>query len=475
MAIKFGTDGWRAVIDKDFNEENVKLATRAIAEYLINDKRTKLIIGYDGRRKAKDFAELSSQVMAACGIKVFLVDRPCSTPTAGWAIIDKKADGGIMFTASHNPPEFLGLKYMTEEPIGAPDAVTDQFIKNLAKFKPEEIELKDLKEAKNEGLFAIFDPRPAYFAKLKTLIDIEKLKQFDLKVLYNTMHGSGAGYLTGLLSGGKIKIEPFNEEIDPNFGGVSPEPVKEEFVQDAIEKMKTGGYDICLASDGDADRVGAIDEKGKMITSLEIFLLLAYYLIKIKGKRGPIVGTITHTVMVENFCQKNGLEYYEVPVGFKWVGDKMKETGAILGSEESGGSTVPEFILVRDSQLVHLFLLDLMMEMAKPISEILEIAKKEAGGEYVYRREDLRFDYDQFDEIKNVKGAEIVKNPPKIVLGKKVIKNRTDDGLKLYFEDGSWLLIRFSGTEPLLRILSEAKTMKEVDSLINYAKEYFKK
>jgi len=485
MPIKFGTDGWRAIIDEDFSNENVKLVSGAIAKYYQDQNFHSIVIGFDGRRKADVFAKLTAEVMAGSDIKVYLVDKPCPTPTAAFSILAKNANGGIMFTASHNPPEFLGLKYMMEDSSGAPDAVTGQFIKSLDGLKTDRIKTMPFEEAKKEGLIEIFNPKPSYFGALRKVVDLEKIKNAELKVLYNTMHGSGAGYLGEILAGGKIQIDPINETIDPNFGGVPPEPVLEKNIGDAIEKMsakggsasggRQEGYDVCLIADGDADRVGAVDENGKMITSHEVFLLLAYYLIKIKGERGPIVGSITHTVMVRNLCQKYGLPYFETPVGFKWIGEKMKETGAILGSEESGGSAIPGFILVRDSQLVHLLILSLLIEIGKSISEIIKIAKAEAGGEFTYRREDVHFEYEGFEEIKNVKGKELVQNPPKEVLGRKVVKTRTDDGLKLFFADGTWLLIRFSGTEPILRLMAEAKTKKEAEALISYAKEYFGK
>jgi len=465
MKIKFGTDGWRAIIDQDFNEENVKLASQAIANYFIDNHKKSIVVGYDGRKKADFFAKIVAQVMAGNNIKVHLVDKPCPSPVTGYAVIDKQADGGIMLTASHNPPEFLGIKYITEKVMVAPAEVTDQFIKNLENLK--------LKDVKSGDQIEIFDPKPAYIAKLKSLVDIEKIKASDLKVLINSMSGAGAGYLEELLSGGSIQIEEINGEIKSDFGGKSPEPIVKKNVSDAIDKMKNGDYDVCLASDGDADRIGLIDENGKMITSLEGSLLLVYYLVVVKGKRGPIVETLSNTVMVENLCQKYDLDFYETKVGFKYVGEKMKETGAILGSEESGGSAIKEFIPYRDAQLMNLLILDLVREVGKPISEILAMAKVEAGGGFEFRREDVHFEYEKYDEIKNVKAAELVKNPPKEVLGKKVVKTRSDDGLKLYFEDGSWLLIRFSGTEPVLRIYAEAKTMNKVDEFIEYAKDLF--
>lgn len=473
--IKFGTDGWRGIIDKDFNQENVRLATQAIANYFLSLGKKKIVIGYDFRKKADFFAKEASRVLAASGIKVYLVDKPCPTPTTGWSIIDKKADGAIMFTASHNPPEFLGLKYMTEEVMSAPNEVTDQFVENLVNLKLSDVKLKDFKDAKKAGKIKIFDPKSSYFRKLKKMVDINKIKKAKLKVLINPMHAVGIGYLSELIKGDNLEVEVINNEPDPKFGGNPPEPIVEKNVSDAIEKVKKEHFNLCLSVDGDADRIGLINENGKMLTSLEAFLLLAYYLLIVKGIRGPIVGTLSNAVMVKHLCQKYNLPYYETKVGFKYVGEKMKETGAILGGEESGGSTVKEHILVRDAQLMNLYVLDLLVSLGKPLSEILEIAKKEAGGGYESKREDIHFDYETYDEVKTKKTAELIKNPPKEILNKKVIKTRTDDGLKFYFEDDSWLLIRFSGTEPVLRLYTEAKTMAEVEKLLSFAKEFFGK
>ena len=261
---------------------------------------------------------------------------------------------------------------------------------------------------------------------------------------------------------------------DANFGGIDPEPIVEKNVLDAIEKVKLGNLDICLSSDGDADRMGLIDENGKMITSLEAFLLLSYYFLEIKKKHGPIVRTLSNSIMVDHLARNYGIEVFETKVGFKYVGEKMKETNAIFGGEESGGSAVDDFILVRDAQIMNLFILDLMVTLDQPISKILEMVEVKAGGAYVFRRSDVHFDYEAYEEIKNKKAPELVANPPKEILGKEVTKTRTDDGLKMYFSDDSWLLMRFSGTEPVLRLYAEAKTLVEVDALISYAQDYFK-
>jgi len=474
--IKFGTDGWRGIIGHDFNEENVKLAAQAIAKYLNDNSKTSLVVGYDNRNKADEFAKLTSRVLVANNIKVYLVDKFCPTPVTGWSIIDKKTDGAIMFTASHNPAEFLGLKFMTEEAMVAPSNVTDQFVANLALISAEDVNLVDFDKATSSGQIEIFDPKPSYFAKLNTLVDIKKLKaqSSKLKVLINPMHGAGVGYLKEILSGGNIQVEEINGNADPSFGGLPPEPIVEKYVQDAIEKVKMGGFDVCLSSDGDSDRIGLIDEKGQMLSSLEAFLLLTYYIFEIRKMRGPIVRTLSNTSMVDKLAKLYSQESFEVKVGFKYVGEKMKEVAAVFGGEESGGSAINNFMLVRDAQIMNLFILDLMVSENKPLSQILVQVEEKIGGGYKFKRIDIHFDYDAYEEIKNKKAPELVANPPKEILGREIANIRSDDGVKFNFGDDSWLLIRFSGTEPVLRTYAEAKTIEEVDSLLQYAKDYFK-
>lgn len=473
--IKFGTDGWRAIIDEDFNAENVALAAQAIAQYLIDNQKKSLVIGFDFRHQADAFSRLASEVLAANNIKVYLVDKACPTPATGWSIIDKKSDGAIMFTASHNPAEFLGLKFMTDEAMVAPSAVTDEFMKNLETLEPSSVKKMDFEAAVEQNLIEVYDPKPSYFAKIKTLVDLDKIKASNLKVLVNPMYGAGIGYLAELLMGGNLQVATVNNNPDPDFGGLLPEPIVEENVRDAMEKVKKEKFDICLSCDGDADRIGLIDENGRMITSLEAFLLLVYYFTVVKRQTGSIVRTLSNTIMADHLGEKIGFPVFETKVGFKYVGEKMKETQAIFGGEESGGSAVSNFMLVRDAQIMNIFILDLMVSLQKPISKILALVEEAAGGAYQFRRLDVEYEYNDYETIKNKKAPELAANPPKEILGKKVVKTRTDDGLKMYFEDDSWLLIRFSGTEPVLRLYAEAKSITEVDQLIGYAKDYFQK
>lgn len=474
MDIKFGTDGWRGLIDKDFNEKNVALAVQAIAMYFFDKGKRSVVIGYDTRRKAEKFARIAAEIMAGNGIKVFLVNRPCPTPVTGWSIINKRADGAIMFTASHNPGEYLGLKYMTEEAMVAPTDVTDCFMEHLKTLKPKKVKSMGFYYAHEINRISTFDPRKAYFKKLRELVDVKRIRRAKLKVLLNPMYGAGVGYLRRLLIGSNLTIKEINNKHDENFGGLSPEPIVGKNVLDAIEVVKREKFDICLACDGDADRIGLIDEKGRLLSSLEAFLILTYYIVGIKKKVGPVVRTLSNTIMVDHLGQNLSFPVFETKVGFKYVGEQMKQVNAVFGGEESGGSAVDNFILVRDAQLMNLFILDMMVELNMSLSELLTLVQVKAGGAYVFRREDVHLPYEGYEEVKEKVTRETLEKTPAEILGKKVVKTRQDDGIKFVFEDDAWLLIRFSGTEPVLRTYAEAKTKEEVDRLLTFAKEYCK-
>lgn len=476
MKIKFGTDGWRSIIDQDFNDENVAKISQAVAEYLRGKDNPSVVIGYDMRKKADYFSKLCAEIMAGNNIKVYLVNKPCPTPTAGYSIVDKKANGGVMFTASHNPAEFLGFKYMTEKAETAPSNVTDVFQNNLERIKNlSQIKKIDFKTAQEEKKIEVFDPVPAYDKKLQGLIDINKIKTSGLKILFNPMYGSGQGFLTRLLAGGKTNVTEINNKHDINFGGTNPEPIVEKNITDQINMMKNGNYDIGIAFDGDADRVGLIDEKGNFISSLKTFLLISYYFWVIKNNKLPIVRTQTNTVMVDHLANKLQRTIYEVSVGFKYCAAKMAETSAVLGGEESGGSGFSTHIPARDACAYTLYLLDLFVILKKPVSEILKMVQEESGGSYEFKRIDKKFSVNGYDELKEKTTDELTKNPPQEVAGKKVVRTRVEDGLKFYFEDDAWLLIRFSGTEPKLRLYAEAKTTNEVENLLQAAEKIIEK
>jgi phosphomannomutase len=473
--IQFGTDGWRGIIAYDFTIDNVKKVSQAVANYLKKQKNPSVMIGYDMRFMAEEFAQACAGVMSANNIKVYLSDQPLATPSVAVNALSKKCTGAIMFTASHNPAKFLGFKYMTGSGATAPSKVTDQFQKNIDKIKSQkDIRTLDFDKAVQDKRIIYINPNPAYKKALSKLVDINKIKSTGLKILFNPMYGSGQQYLDGFLSGKKTKVDVINSVKDPLFGGIHPEPIVKENILDQIKMMKKGKYDIGIAFDGDADRIGLIDEKGNFISSLDAFLLSAYYFWHVLGDKRPIVRTRSNTVTVDHLAKKLGRKSYEVQVGFKYCAEKMQDVKAVLAGEESGGSGFASHLPVRDAMAYALYILDLLVKTKKPISNLLKDAKKLAGGGYEFARIDIKMPYDGYFNMKEKASKNLAKNPPKKIAGFNVVKSDAEDGVKFWFADNSWLLIRFSGTEPKLRTYAEAKTKKAVDKLLAYAPKIIK-
>ncbi|TME18621.1 MAG: phosphoglucomutase/phosphomannomutase family protein [Chloroflexi bacterium] len=463
--IKFGTDGWRGIVADDFTYDNVRRVAQGIADYL-KDKRqgaTPLaVVGYDCRFASEEFAREVARVFAGNGIKVLIFDRPSPTQVASWTVIDRKADGAAIITASHNPWLFNGVKYKPETGSSAPTEVIRDLERRIA-----DIDAASVKRA-DEGV-ETYEPLPAYFEQVGRMVDLPALRGSGLKVLHECMFGSGYGYLSGLLAGGSTQVTELHSERNPYFGGVNPEPIPRN-LQSSLATMKSGGYDLCVATDGDADRVGIIDEKGRFITQLEVYALLMLYLFEIKGWRGPVVKTVNMTSMADQLAKEFKVPVYEVPVGFKFVAPKMMETEAVLGGEESGGFGIRGHIPERDGLLAGLFFADMIVRYRKPISEVLADLQARVGP-HAYERRDVPMRRETYDRDRQVILKTLAEKAPKEVAGQKVERVRDDDGFKFYLADGSWVLVRTSGTEPLIRIYSEAATKEDVTQRLDAMSE----
>jgi phosphomannomutase len=336
-SIKFGTDGWRGIIADDFTFENVRYAAQGIANFLRRKPDPSVVIGFDCRFSADRFAEEVARVMAAAGVHTYLTDSPSPTQVSSWTILDKKADGAVVVTASHNPAEFCGIKYKPEYAGSAsPEVVTELEEEIAAAIASESVAILDLEDARAGGLVETIDPRPPYRAQVARMVDIAGLKGAGLKVLHDPMYGSGAGYVVDLLGGGETVADQVRSERNPGFGGIHPEPIPQN-LGSTLELMAKGGYDLCICTDGDADRVGIIDETGSFINQLEVYALLMDYLLGTKGERGPVVRTLTSTSMADRLAEIYGVECHEVQVGFKYVGPLMISTNAVLGPLREGG------------------------------------------------------------------------------------------------------------------------------------------
>jgi len=464
--IKFGTDGWRGIIADDFTYQNVRYAAQGIANYLRQKEDPSVVIGYDCRFSADRFAAEIARAMAAAGIKTFLTDAPSPTQTSSWTILELKASGAVVVTASHNPAHFCGIKYKPEYAGSASPEVVEALEREIAAvIEADAVALADLDEAKRTGLVTVIDPRPAYRRQVARMVDLDRLKDAGLRVLHDPMYGSGQGYVVDLLGGGKTRVDQVRGEVNPGFGGIHPEPIPQN-LESTLALMREGGYDLCICTDGDADRVGIIDEKGNFVNQLEVAALLMDYLLGVRGMRGPVVRTLTSTSMTDRLAELYGVENFEVQVGFKYVAPLMMEKDAVLGAEESGGFGFRGHIPERDGILAGLFFCDMVVQTGKPVSQLLaELFEK--VGEHHYNRRDVALPRERAEEIKASTYARFKENPPREVAGREVVRIRDDDGFKLYFEDGSWVLARFSGTEPLMRVYSEAPTQAEVEKLID--------
>jgi phosphomannomutase len=461
--IRFGTDGWRAVVADDFTYANVRAVAQGVASYLATESRT-VIVGHDSRFCAELFAREVARVLVANGRSVTLLDRVTPTPTVSWAIIRHHAAGGIVVTASHNSAEFNGIKYKPDFGGSAPPEVVTEIERHTAAAMESGINTLTYDQALATGRLQSIDPLPDYFEQLSTMVDIDRLRGHGLRVLHEAMYGAGAGLIARALSGGSTSVVEMHGERNPGFGGMHPEPI-DRYMPEAMERMKSGEFDLGIANDGDADRVGIIDENGRYINQLQVMALFAMYLLEKRGLRGDIVRSITTSGMIDTLGDRFGVTVHELPVGFKYIGTKMMETDAVLGGEESGGYAFRGHIPERDGILSGLMMAAMIVDYGMPLSGILSHLE-ELVGPHAYDRHDIRFPRDGYEERKSQIYARMKQNETHDLAGSKVVRTRTDDGFKFYLDDGSWVLMRMSGTEPLMRVYAEATTRARVNDLI---------
>jgi alpha-D-glucose phosphate-specific phosphoglucomutase len=451
---KFGTDGWRAIIADDYTFENVRACASSAAMYLqrhgLADRG--MIIGYDARFASADFAVAAAEVVAAYGINVALSQTICPTPVVSYSIIDRKAGGGIVITASHNPWRWNGFKYKPEYGGSASPEVVEELERELPALVQVQAPRVEIDQAKRDGLVSEFDARAAYRAQLARLVDIDRLKSAGFNLCYDAMYGTGAGYYAALLEGGKTKLTELHGYINPTFPGMhAPEPIARNLTE-MEATMREGKFDVGVAHDGDADRVGIADERGNFINQLQVFALLAYYMLEYRGDRGPIVKSITTTSMVQKLGEIYGVPVHETKVGFKFLGPRMMETDALIGGEESGGYGFRGHVPERDGILAGLYMLDFIARSGKRPSELLAELYDKVGPHH-YDRLDIALREDQRDAI--VKRAAEAR--PDALAGIPVTGIDTTDGFRFSLGDAGWLLLRFSGTEPLVRIYTEVR------------------
>ncbi len=457
--IKFGTDGWRGIVADDFTFANVRRVAQGAAEYIRSLSKDPLaVVGYDCRFASEDFARTVADVFAANGVRTLIFDRPSPTQVASWTVIDRKATGAAVVTASHNPYLFNGIKFKSETGSAASSDVIAQLEPRINAL--EAVPVPD--RSKSAGLVSMYDPRTPYYAQIARMVDLDAIKSAGLHILHECMYGSGYGYIKELLDGGRTSVVELHNERNPLFGGVNPEPIPPN-IDAAIAQMRSGGQDLCICTDGDADRVGIIDETGRFINQLQVFALLMLYLFDVRHMKGPVVKTVNMTAMAEKLGAELGETVYEVPVGFKNVAPKMMETNAVLGGEESGGFAVRGHIPERDGILIGLLFADMIVKLGQPLSQILAGLEKRVGP-HSYARHDIHLNRETYEQDRKRILDTLETHEPNEVAGVKVERIRSDDGFKFYLADGSWVLLRASGTEPLVRIYSEAADQAAVEA-----------
>jgi alpha-D-glucose phosphate-specific phosphoglucomutase len=472
--IKFGTDGWRAIIAEDFTFANVRALAASIARYLKETGLAQrgLVVGYDTRYGSERFAEALAEVVTAAGVPVQLADRFAPTPALSYAIVSRGAGGAAVITSSHNPASWNGVKYKPEYAGSASPAVVARLEAPLdailAAGEPPRLSLAD---AKARGLLTAFDPRAPYLARLSELVDLSRIRAAGLRIAVDSMYGAGQGYIAQLVAGGATELEEIHCEHNPLFPGIgAPEPITRnlghliDLMRDRVggsDGAPRRGFDVGIATDGDADRLGVMDEHGQFVNQLQTFALLVYYLLEVRGERGPIVRALTTTRMVDRLGELYGVPVYETAVGFKYVGPQMMETNALVGGEESGGYAFRGHIPERDGIIAGLYFLDLVARTGKTPTQLVQMLYDKVG-EHHYDRIDVHLDEAQKPAIIAAVGG----SRPDEVGGYRVVGTSTLDGYLFNLERGGWLLIRFSGTEPLMRIYTEVPDKARVPDVL---------
>ena len=425
-----------------------------------------IVIGYDTRFASEDFAAAAAEVIAGNGIRVYLTPKATPTPVVSYGVLAKKAGGAIIITASHNPGIWNGFKYKDEYGSSASDEITSRIVNYINKaYDAGKVNRLPPADAKKQGLIVETDLAPIYFEKIAGLVDLESLRRADLKLVIDPMYGVGAGYLKKALGGGTIRLTEIHSERNPLFPGLRPEPILPNLdgLAAAVKEKKANAG---LATDGDADRMGIVDEKGDFITQLQVFALLCLYLLEVRGERGPIVKTLTTTSMAYRLGEIYQVPVYETAVGFKYVAPMMRSKNALIGGEESGGYGFRGHVLERDGILANLYFLDLMVKTGKNPSELIDYLYSRVGPHH-YRRVDITF----LEKERQAVIGRVRDNPPEAIDNVKVLRIDTTDGFRFILEDNTWLLIRFSGTEPLLRIYAETDSPERAEKLLKLGRE----
>ena len=454
MNITFGTDGWRAVLGHDFTKANVERVTLAIGKYVAENfgYEKEIIIGYDPRKSADELSLFCAEILKNKGFKVYYSSRVVPTPILAYNALVRKACA-VMFTASHNPPEYLGMKFIPDYAGPATSEITDEIVGNID---------KPFDGAEKSGSLHKIDFAPKYYEHLKGIIDYEKVGRVSENIIFDGLYSSSIGYFDKILDENNIKYETLHMFHDVEFGGGMPDP-KPRFLKDLMRLVKSEGNSIGLANDGDADRFGVINEYGEYVSPNEIIAILLKYLLE-RGYAGSVVKTVGSSLLIDNVAKKLGVNVIETAVGFKHVGEAMRKNKVIIGGEESGGLSIQGHIPEKDGLLANLLILEAMGASGKSLKDLQEEIYALAGCKFYTDRVDLKLD--SKDEIAAIlEKVKLVKE----VCSYSVTSVDTKDGVKLMLGDNTKILVRPSGTEPLLRIYFETDSQEKLEELKNFS------
>ena len=452
MTIRFGTDGWRGIIADDFTFHNLRLASQATADYFqtISGRERTVMVGFDVRFLSHRFAVAAAEVFAGNGFRVLLMDRPYPTPYVSFEVQRRGLVGGIVITASHNPAIFNGFKVKAEYGGSATSTIT------------QAIEGRIGQSAVRKSMTGIDTVVPSgeYFAHLRSLVDWERIAGSNLRVVVDSMHGSGGRLLEEMLAQTTVQVQTIRAEPDPLFGGISPEPMMPQ-LEPLTEAVRGSGAAIGLATDGDADRLGVVSNEGRFVSTLQILPLLLLHAYRHRGWRGSVVHTFSQSQLIGRIATRLDLDVVETPIGFKYIAELMLKGPVLIGGEESGGIGLSRHLPERDGLFLHLLLLDLLATTGKGLTALIGEMWTEFG-EFHYQRRDLHVRSDASQQLISV----LKERPPKTFARRSINDIRTLDGLKLMLENDSWILFRRSGTEPVLRIYCEAPTETAVAEIL---------
>jgi phosphomannomutase len=465
--IRFGTDGWRAVIAEGFTFSNLERVAQAYARFLQQQTSNKssgetesdalplVIVGYDRRFLSEHFAARAAEVLAGNGLRVALFPEAAPTPLVSWAVREESALGGVVITASHNPPEFNGFKIKAPWG-GSATGETTSAVEALLDTVP--VRREPLSSSDRAFYQQCVE---SYRAQIASYVDLERVRASGLKVIVDPMHGSGARWVESFLKGDALEVETIRAERDALFGGVNPEPIDRN-LSPLKMRVKEARAALGLATDGDADRVGAVNEAGETMTMHEVVPLILLHLARNRGMRGGVVRTFSQSVLTKRICQSLNLPLFETPIGFKYVADLMLREEILMGAEESGGIGVAGHIPERDGILNSLLFLEAVVAAGKPPGEMVRAMHSEFG-EFYFNRRDLHMPVERGQSLV----SELAERPPSQINGYRVVDVERLDGTKLLFEDESWLLFRQSGTEPVLRVYAEATSAEKTETLLS--------